>query len=158
MHRWQCGQTFDGSSASRHHDAAKRSKGLAQYVPATGWCAVGGNLSIRPRCVIGANERQSGWVSLFIGSAQPAAIVGRRERRGPRWTACWRRLPQERTADLIVAVGAHVVAVPTKAPTQMHRSGVNHGSALHRRPCAAVLDRLVVAVKEPLEVQPLLGD
>jgi hypothetical protein len=65
---------------------------------------------------------------------------------------------KERTADLIVTVGAHVETVPTKARTKMHRSCVNHRSTLQRSPRATVLDCLFVAVKEPLEVQPLLGD
>jgi hypothetical protein len=86
--------TLSIAPTSRHHDAAKRSKVAAQYAQTTGWCGVGGNLSIRPRCVIGASDREMECFSLILGSAQPASIVEMRERRGPHWSAFWRRLPQ----------------------------------------------------------------
>jgi len=70
MHRWQCGHTFDGSSASRHHTAANRSKVVAQYAQTTGWGDVG-TLSFRPRFVIGVNDREIEGFSLILGSAQP---------------------------------------------------------------------------------------
>ena len=65
----------------------------------------------------------------------------------------------ERLADVIVTVGAHVQAVPTEAPTKARdRRRMDHWSALRRCPRAAVFERRFVAVKEPIEVQPVLGD